>query len=209
VKKLSAGKVLLGLLVIFTVWTCSTPDRLRYNTITSGVFKVDMRIKKKTRKPKQSEKKHIIRRWKLEIPRAYVDSWHGRDGIDYEPAFSITLHGKLNPDTMKIEPYPDRKARLEEVDNKIIIKLQEYGGTPRKGVRSCMTWDEYYELRQLKSRNPGCKDRSYFCDVRMHTDGWNTNLSMDRKLYNNPLPVCTAVKAFLDNMTIQRDSFIE
>jgi len=168
-----------------------------------------MRIKKKIRKPKADERKHIIRRWKLEIPRAYIDRWYGRDGIDYEPAFTIILKGKLNPHTMKIEPYPNRKALVGEVENKITIQLRETGGNPREGVRSCMTWDEYYKVRQVKSRKSSCSDRSHFCGVRMHADGWKVNLRMEKNFYNNPLPVCTAVKVFLDNMTIQRDSFIE
>ena len=199
--------MILGLLVIFAMWTCSTRDRLHRSYETTGVFKLDMRVPKTIHKPKKHQ---VTRRWRLDVPNVYIRNWGGHNKNKIGQSLFMNLRGKLDPVTSVILPYPTYRAQIESsAENKVSIKIKTGGGAKGLGAGQCMRYHDYTAKVWPNRRKRKCEEHKALCPVIMQVDGWNTSFSVDRKYYDNVQPVCDAVRALLDAMTVERDSLFD
>ena len=140
----------------------------------------------------------------------YISNWTGHNKNQEDQYFSMNLKAIYDPETSKILPYATARERYaSNIDNKIRISIISGGGAKGLGAGQCMPLYDYRASRSPNQRKRECPEHHRLCQVKMQLDGWHTSFSVDRKFYRNPQPVCDAVKALLDSMTIHRDGLFD
>ena len=206
----------IGIFALLAAWVWSSRGGISYNIVSTGIYEVDLRI---TRVISRKNNTYEDLQWRLDIPREYV---FNQLGINGKPAgsprrgksneFTINLTGKIDFETMTVVPFANgAKGRMAGGENQVTIQLQNGSVHPKLRAESyCLKWNEALSITRPSSFTmPECDiNRPGMCPVRMTLDGWIVELALDRPLYPEPERSCEAVKNFLNERTISRDSLL-
>ncbi len=208
--------ILLVLVGALVYWSWATRGRTkRTYTATAGVYELDMRVQIRSKEPGSIDGR-IIKGWRMDIPYAYIYKRYGLNGVARHKRsgeknnFAITLDTMLDPETMTLNPHPNRRSGAGEYA--VTISLNN-AMMPRKrhSVDQCLNYDEWAEIFDNRTRNfPACREdvATKRCSASMHVDGWSVKVTLDKKLYYDRQQYCEVVKEFLQSLTVSRDNLI-
>ena len=153
--------------------------------------------------------------WKLRLPRKFVTSEIGTNGVTYRRTpgggdeYFVDFQVLVSEDGKTFIPTAGKSPKEQRVRS-MIFHMRNKSAIPAiRDHVSCVPEHMRKIILEAKgfkpSFNGNCYEQSLRCTIDMHVDGWDIDLAVTKELYATPEIACGLARQFLQEHTVKRD----